>query len=100
MRPFSADGAFEPYVSGGDRIRQLAVRGAGITLFSSVIALAVQVASTVVLARLLMPGRDPMGCLMTALLGAVRREAKQRGLGYQSLINELLAKHVARRRSA
>jgi len=29
-------------------------------------------------------------------LEAVRREAKRRGLGYQSLINDLLAKHVAR----
>jgi predicted DNA binding CopG/RHH family protein len=34
------------------------------------------------------------------VLGAVRQEAKRRGLGYQSLINELLAKHVGRRRSA
>ena len=34
------------------------------------------------------------------VLGAVRREAKRRGLGYQSLINELLAKHVGRRRRA
>jgi predicted DNA binding CopG/RHH family protein len=34
------------------------------------------------------------------VLEAVRREAKQRGLGYQSLINQLLAKHVARARSA
>ena len=34
------------------------------------------------------------------VLEAVRREAKRRGLGYQSLINNLLAKHVARPRSA
>src|SRR5882672_10301518 len=34
------------------------------------------------------------------VLDAVRREAKRRGLGYQSLINELLAKYVARPRSA
>jgi len=34
------------------------------------------------------------------VLEAVRREAKRRGLGYQSLINNLLAKHVARLRSA
>lgn len=34
------------------------------------------------------------------VLFAVRREAKRRGLGYQSLINNLLAKHVARPRSA
>jgi predicted DNA binding CopG/RHH family protein len=34
------------------------------------------------------------------VLDAVRREAKRRGLGYQSLINDLLAKHVGRVRSA
>ena len=34
------------------------------------------------------------------VLGAVRREAKRRDWGYQSLINELLAKYVGRRRSA
>jgi len=34
------------------------------------------------------------------VLDAVRREAKRRGLGYQSLINNLLAKYVGRARSA
>jgi predicted DNA binding CopG/RHH family protein len=34
------------------------------------------------------------------VLAAVRREARQRGLGYQSLINDLLAKHVERVQSA
>ena len=34
------------------------------------------------------------------VLDAVRREAKRRGLGYQSLINDLLAEHVRRARSA
>src|SRR6267378_6111381 len=34
------------------------------------------------------------------VLEAVRREAKRRGLGYQSLINNLLAKYVGRARSA
>ena len=54
-------------------------------------------------------GRPPLGIAARRLiairidpqvLGAVRREAKRRGLGYQSLINELLAKYVGRRRSA
>jgi uncharacterized protein (DUF4415 family) len=54
-------------------------------------------------------GRPPLGAATRQLiairidpdvLGAVRQEAKRRGLGYQSLINELLAKHVGRRRSA
>jgi uncharacterized protein (DUF4415 family) len=54
-------------------------------------------------------GRPPLGAAARRLiairidpqvLDAVRREAKRRGLGYQSLINNLLAKHVARVRSA
>ncbi len=53
-------------------------------------------------------GRPPLGAAARRLiairidpqvLGAVRREAKRRGLGYQSLINDLLAKHVGRKRS-
>ena len=54
-------------------------------------------------------GRPPLGTTARRLiairidpqvLGAVRREAKRRGLGYQSLINDLLAKHVGRMRNA
>jgi uncharacterized protein (DUF4415 family) len=54
-------------------------------------------------------GRPPLGTAARRLiairidpqvLGAVRREAKRRRLGYQSLINDLLAKHVGRKRSA
>ncbi|PYN52224.1 MAG: hypothetical protein DMD97_03795 [Candidatus Rokuibacteriota bacterium] len=54
-------------------------------------------------------GRPPLGAEPRRLiairidphvLAAVRREAKRRRLGYQSLINDLLAKHVERMRSA
>jgi uncharacterized protein (DUF4415 family) len=54
-------------------------------------------------------GRPPLGTearrliairIDSQVLDAVRREAKRRGLGYQSLINDLLAKHVERVRSA
>ena len=54
-------------------------------------------------------GRPPLGAearrliairIDSKVLDAVRREAKRRGLGYQSLINDLLAKHVGRVRSA
>jgi uncharacterized protein (DUF4415 family) len=54
-------------------------------------------------------GRPPLGTAARRLiairidpqvLDAVRREAKRRGLGYQSLINNLLAGHVRRARSA
>jgi uncharacterized protein (DUF4415 family) len=50
-------------------------------------------------------GRPPLGAPARRLiairidpqvLDAVRREAKRRGLGYQSLINDLLAEHVRR----
>ena len=54
-------------------------------------------------------GRPPLGAAARRLIAiridphvleAVRREAKRRGLGYQSLINDLLAEHVRRARSA
>lgn len=54
-------------------------------------------------------GRPPLGSgprrliairIDPHVLAAVRREAKRRRLGYQSLINEWLAKHVERVRSA
>jgi uncharacterized protein (DUF4415 family) len=54
-------------------------------------------------------GRPPLGVeprrliairIDPQVLEAVRREAKRRGLGYQSLINDLLAKHIGRVRSA
>ena len=54
-------------------------------------------------------GRPPLGAAARRLiairidpqvLDAVRREARRRGLGYQSLINDLLAKHVERVLSA
>jgi predicted DNA binding CopG/RHH family protein len=54
-------------------------------------------------------GRPPLGTSARRLIAiridpqvlrAVRQEAKRRGLAYQSLINDLLAKHVRRMRSA
>lgn len=56
MKPFDAEGGFTFAVSGdGDELRQLAVRGAGVTLVSGGMTLAIQVVGTVVLARLLTP---------------------------------------------
>ena len=66
-------------------------------------------ASSAQLRALRRVGRPPLGAAARRLiairidphvLGAVRQEAKRRGVGYQSLINELLAKHVGRWRSA
>ena len=54
-------------------------------------------------------GRPPLGAtdrqliairIDTQVLVAVQREAKRRGMGYQTLIHQLLARYVARRRSA
>ena len=54
-------------------------------------------------------GRPPLGSAARRLIAiridplvfaAVRREAKRRTLGYQSLINQILARYVARARSA
>ena len=54
-------------------------------------------------------GRPPLGSVARQLiairidphvLGALQREASRRGVGYQTLIHQLLAKYVARQRSA
>lgn len=52
MKPFDTAGAFRPPVT---PIRKLAVRGAGVTLFSSGLGILIQMASTMILARLLTP---------------------------------------------
>lgn len=54
MKPFDSSGAFHP-VAEGSELRRLAVRGAGVTVFSRGVTLAVQVAGTVILARILTP---------------------------------------------
>ena len=54
MRPFDANGAFQP-TREGHGLRRMAVRGAGVTVISQAAVFAVQLISTVVLARLLMP---------------------------------------------
>jgi polysaccharide transporter, PST family len=55
MIPFDASGAFHPR-AGGHELRRLAVRGAAATVSASGLALAAQLVSTVILARLLTPG--------------------------------------------
>ena len=54
MIPFDASGAFHP-VSARAELRRLAVRGAAATVSAAGLALAAQVISTVILARLLVP---------------------------------------------
>lgn len=55
MKPFDESGRFQTIANGGAELRRLAVKGAGVTVFSQGVMLAVQIAATVVLARLLMP---------------------------------------------
>ena len=54
MIPFDAAGTFRPR-AGGHELRRLAVRGAVVTVSASGVALAAQVVSTFILARLLVP---------------------------------------------
>jgi O-antigen/teichoic acid export membrane protein len=52
LKPFDESGAFRPVVG---EMRGLAVRGAGVTVLSAGLGLAVQIVSTMILARLLTP---------------------------------------------
>lgn len=54
MKPFDASGAFR-FTTDGHEVRQLGVRGAGAAVVSQALAFGVQLAATVVLARLLAP---------------------------------------------
>ncbi len=54
MKPFDENGAFRP-ATDGDGLRRLAVRGAGVTMLSQSLVVAIQMIATVVLARLLTP---------------------------------------------
>lgn len=64
MKPFAVDGSFRPGVDRGET-RQLAVRGAGFTLLSGGFGFALQLISTVVLARLLMPSDFGLVAMVT-----------------------------------
>lgn len=55
MKPFDQSGRFQTVADGGPELRRLAVRGAGVTVFAQGALLAVQMAATIVLARLLAP---------------------------------------------
>ncbi len=56
MKPFDANGVFMPFVpEGGDALRRVAVKSAGVTVLWGAVGLAVQMIGTVVLARLVAP---------------------------------------------
>jgi PST family polysaccharide transporter len=54
LKPFDANGAFYPIEKGGG-LRRIAVRGAGVTIFAQGASFVLQIAATVILARLLTP---------------------------------------------
>lgn len=54
MKPFDANGAFQP-TEASSGLRRLAVRGAGVTVLSQGVIFGVQLVATVILARLLTP---------------------------------------------
>jgi PST family polysaccharide transporter len=54
LKPFDATGAFHP-IAKDQKLSRAAVRGAGVTIFSQGVSFAVQLAASVILARLLMP---------------------------------------------
>jgi PST family polysaccharide transporter len=64
MRPFDASGDFHPTAEGGE-LRRLAVRGGAATISAAALSLAVQVASTVILARLLTPADFGLVAMVT-----------------------------------
>lgn len=64
MRPFDANGNFRPATDRRE-MRQVAVRGAGFTLLSGGLSFAIQIVSTVVLARLLMPSDFGLVAMVT-----------------------------------
>jgi O-antigen/teichoic acid export membrane protein/glycosyltransferase involved in cell wall biosynthesis len=55
LKPFDTNGVFNPTSTGAGGLRQLAVRGAGVTLLSGGVGLGVQIIATAVLARLIAP---------------------------------------------
>lgn len=66
MNPFDASGAFAPSVPhGGHALRRMAVRGAGATVLSGGIALAIQIVATVALGRLLTPRDFGLATMVT-----------------------------------
>jgi PST family polysaccharide transporter len=66
LKPFDASGAFAPSVPhGGHALRRMAVRGAGATVLSGGIALAIQIIATVVLGRLLTPRDVGLATMVT-----------------------------------
>jgi len=64
MRPFHPNGSFHPTLDDGGLARR-AIRGAGVTVFSGILVLALQTISTLVLVRILAPADFGLVAMVT-----------------------------------
>lgn len=98
MKPFDVSGAFAPSVpAGGRALRRVAVKGAGVTVFYSGVRLVIQMAGTVVLARLIVPrdfGLVTMLTTFSALLVGVGSSGIQEAIAQCERIDHAVASNI------
>ena len=97
MRPFDENGVILSVPTAEGEVRQLAVRGAGITLLSGGVGLAIQIISTVVLARLLTPadfGVVTMVTTFSVLLASVGQIGFPEAVVQREEMNHALASNL------
>jgi O-antigen/teichoic acid export membrane protein len=96
LKPFDASGAFRMRVGEGG-LRRLAVRGAGVTMLSQGVVFLMQVVSTVVLARLLMPADFGLVAMVTTfslLLASVGQIGFPEAVLQRDEINHFVASNL------
>ena len=98
MKPFDESGNFRfATTNDGSDLRQRAIRGAGITLISGAVALAIQIISTVILARLLTPtdfGVVTMVTTFSVLIVAVGQIGLPEAIVQRETIDHSLASNL------
>jgi PST family polysaccharide transporter len=98
LKPFDENGAFVSSVPEADAgLRQLAVRSAGITLLSGGVGLAIQIISTVILARLLTPADFGVVAMVTTfslLLASVGQIGIPEAIVQREEMNQRLASNL------
>jgi PST family polysaccharide transporter len=98
LKPFDQNGNFcFATTDGGSDVRQRAIRGAGVTLLSGGVALAIQIISTVILARLLAPadfGVVTMVTTFSVLVVAVGQIGIPEAVVQRTTIDDALASNL------
>ena len=97
MKPFDANGNFHPPTGADGGLRRLAVRGAGVTVFSQGVVFAVQMIATVVLARLLAPSDFGVVIMVTTvslLLMSFGQNGYPEAVIQREKIDQLLASNL------